>query len=167
MSCFCVIFCFKNPTIIMFTKQKSLKSHSFCCKKCEPRRDALFVDICNILSFPEPASEKKPAPAVTKQGAAQNGGPGPGITVTKQEAPNGDGPQRKEARCNVKSASTPSTPVKVSSRQISKSSGAMKLGGRVVYFVYEWINIFRRNLVTKILRSYTYNARNTFYTIRL
>eukprot|EP00434_Breviolum_minutum_P037655 symbB.v1.2.033398.t1/scaffold4143.1/size43926/2 len=87
-------------------------------------RDALFVDICNILSFPETASEKKPAP-VNKQGAAQNGDPGPGITVTKQEAPNGDGPQRKEARCNVKSASTPSTPVKVSSRQISKSSGAM------------------------------------------
>ena len=143
------------------------------------------MDICNILSFPEPASEKKPAP-VTKQGAAQHGGPGPGITVTKQEAPNGDGPQRKEARCNVKSASTPSTPVKVSSRQISKSSGLMKLGERVVYlgvskndgipkssiligfaiinhpfwgtlifgnthFFLEWIKIFRRNLVTKIL----------------
>lgn len=109
--------------------QKSLKSHSFFL-----RRDALFVDICNILSFPEPASEKKPAPAVTKQDA-QNGGPEPGITVTKQEAPNGDGPQRN-VRCNVKSASTPSTPVKVSSRQISKSSGLMKLGERGGLFLF-------------------------------
>ena len=107
------------------------------------------MDICNILSFPETAS-LKPAPAVTKHDA-QHGGPGPGITVTKQEAPNGDGPQRKEARCNVKSASTPSTPVKVSSRQISKSSGLMKLGERGGLFFFEWIKNIKWNLVTKIL----------------
>lgn len=136
--------------------QKSLKSHSFFL-----RRDALFVDICNILSFPEPASEKKPAPAVTKQDA-QNGGPEPGITVTKQEAPNGDGPQRN-VRCNVKSASTPSTPVKVSSRQISKSSGLMKLGERGGLFFFEWIKNIKWNLVTKILSWKIHSI--LFYTI--
>ena len=62
-----------------------------------PRRDALFLDICNVLSFP--SSSPKPVAAVAPLASRPAATPG-----------------------------TPTTPVKISSRQISKSAGLMPLG---------------------------------------
>eukprot|EP00435_Cladocopium_sp_Y103_P025292 s2455_g6.t1 len=65
-------------------------------------RDALFLDICNVLSFPN--STPKPVTSVT--------------SVTSRAAATTSGTP-------MKTSSTPTTPVKISSRQISKSAGLM------------------------------------------